>query len=64
MAAAALDVLPAAIVMFEDSVAGIRAAIAAGMRCITVRGTHDEETLRAETDDVVGELSLEVLNLL
>lgn len=64
MAAAALDVPPEEIVVFEDSVAGIRGVIAAGMRCIAVRGTHDEETLRAETDDVVGELSPEVLNLL
>lgn len=64
MAAAALDVPPEEIAVFEDSVAGIRGAIAAGMRCIAVRGTHDEKTLRAETDDVVGELSPEVLNLL
>ena len=64
MAAAALDVPPAEIVVFEDSIAGIRGATAAGMRCIAVRGTHDETTLRAETDDVIGELSPEVLNLL
>lgn len=64
MAAAAFDVPPGEIVVFEDSIAGIRGAAAAGMRCIAVRGTHDEETLRAEIDDVVGELNPEILTLL
>lgn len=64
LAAAALDVEPANILVFEDSVAGIRGAAAAGMRCIAVQGTHDKETLRGETEHVVGELSPEALNLL
>ena len=64
LAAAAFAIAPGGIVVFEDSVAGIRGANAAGMRCIAVRGTHDETTLRAETDDIVSELSPEVLNLL
>lgn len=64
MAAAAFGTEPVNILVFEDSVAGIRGATAAGMRCIAVRGTHDEATLRGETDIVVGELSPEALNLL
>lgn len=52
------------IVVFEDSVAGIRGATAAGMRCIAVLGTHDEATLRAETSDVVPALSPAVSVLL
>lgn len=64
LAAAAFGIDPADIIVFEDSVAGIRGATAAGMRCIAVRGTHDEATLRRETEHVVDELSPEVLNLL
>lgn len=64
LAATALGLEPTDIVVFEDSVAGIRGATAAGMRCIAVAGTHDVDTLRSETDLVVGELSPEVLHLL
>lgn len=64
LAAAALDVDPTGIVVFEDSIAGIRAARAARMRCIAVCGTHDEATLRAECALVVAALNPSVLDLL
>lgn len=64
LAAKALGMSPADIVVFEDSVAGIRGATAARMRCIAVEGTHSGQILRAETPLVVGELSPDVLNLL
>ncbi len=63
-AAAALGVEPPDVVVFEDSLVGIRAAHAARMRCIAVCGTHDEPTLRAECAIVVAALSPTVLDLL
>lgn len=64
LAATTLDIDPTNIVVFEDSLAGIRAAHAAQMRCIAVCGTHDEATLRAECSIVVAALSPLVLDLL
>ena len=63
-AAAALGVEPPDVVVFEDSLVGIRAAHAARMRCIAVCGTHDEPTLRAVCAIVVAALSPTVLDLL
>jgi HAD superfamily hydrolase (TIGR01509 family) len=57
MAAEALGV-PATrgVLVFEDSVAGVRAARAAGMTCVAVTGTHDRATLEREADAVVSRL--------
>jgi HAD superfamily hydrolase (TIGR01509 family) len=46
LAAGRLGLTPAACVVFEDAVAGIRAACAAGMRAIGVRGAFDDARLR------------------
>lgn len=39
-AAAVLETSPERCIVFEDSIAGMRGALAAGMRCITVATTH------------------------
>ncbi len=54
---AGLALGPGQVVAFEDSLPGIRAARAAGLRCIAVAGTHDPATLAAEADAVVDRLS-------
>ena len=65
-ALAALDVVagrpldPGAVVAFEDTEAGIRAAKSAGLRCIAVRGTVPDERLR-EADELVAALDLAVI---
>lgn len=48
-AAEKLGIAPGDSVVFEDAVAGVQAAKAAGMRCVAVRfvGHHSEESLRA-----------------
>ena len=59
VAAKRLGVEPANAVVFEDAVAGIQAARAAGMRCVAVSfvGHHSSEKLReAGADIVVGSL--------
>ena len=53
--AAALGVAPEACAVIEDSVLGVRAARAAGMRCIAVTNSLPAERL-AEADLVVGSL--------
>lgn len=63
-AAARLGVTPEQTVVLEDSVAGVRAAIAAGMRCIAVTGTHDAGTLAAEGVPTVDVLSPALTHLL
>ena len=47
---------PAAVVAFEDTEAGIRAAKAAGLHCIAVRGTLPDERLQ-EADEIVTALN-------
>jgi HAD superfamily hydrolase (TIGR01509 family) len=56
-AAARLGVEPAQTLVLEDSVAGVRGALAAGMRCIAVTGTHDAQTLASEGIRTVDTLS-------
>lgn len=52
-----MGVAPHEVLVFEDSVAGIRAAKAAGMRCVAVAGTYRGEVLRAEGVHTVNALS-------
>lgn len=63
-AAERLGVLPAETVVLEDSLAGVRAAAAAGMRCIGVVGTHDAQTLAGEGVPTVDRLGPAVTDLL
>jgi len=51
-----LGVEPAHILAFEDSVPGVRAAKAAGMRCIAVEGTRERSVLEREADAVARSL--------
>jgi beta-phosphoglucomutase len=55
--AAGLGLHPGDLLAFEDSLAGIHAAKAAGMLCVAVQGTRDARALAAEADVVVTELS-------
>jgi beta-phosphoglucomutase len=63
-ASARLRVEPHETVVLEDSLAGVRAALAAGMRCIAVTGTHDVETLVSEGVQTVDVLSPALTDLL
>jgi beta-phosphoglucomutase len=63
-AAARLGVDPHETVVLEDSLAGVRAALAAGMRCIAVTGTYGAETLASEGVQTVDVLSPAVTGLL
>lgn len=56
LAARSLNAEPADCVVFEDSLAGITAAKAAGMRCVGVATTHANEEL-AGADLVVADLT-------
>jgi beta-phosphoglucomutase len=53
---------PGDVLVFEDSVPGVRAALAAGMHCIAVGGSDPNEQLRTIAPTVVPELSAEVLS--
>ena len=57
LAAARLGVPPAACVVFEDSPNGIRAARAAGMRCVAVPNALTRALALPEADLVVGSLA-------
>ncbi|OWK36728.1 HAD family hydrolase [Fimbriiglobus ruber] len=61
-AAHKLGVDPARCVVFEDAVAGVQAAKAAGMKCVAVRfvGHHPADTLRAAGADLLVESLNEV----
>jgi beta-phosphoglucomutase len=61
-AAAKLGVPPRRSVVFEDAVAGVQAATAAGMKCVAVRfvGHHPAEALRAAGADRVVECLTEL----
>ena len=48
---------PADVLVFEDSVPGLRAALAAGMHCIAVGGRHPDPQLQAVAPAIVAELS-------
>lgn len=51
-----LGVPPADVLVFEDSVPGIRAALAAGMTCIAVVGSNPDPAVVAEAPSVVESL--------
>jgi beta-phosphoglucomutase family hydrolase len=55
VAARKLGALPRSCVVIEDAVAGVRAAKAAGMKCLAITTTHPRESL-AEADLVVDNL--------
>jgi beta-phosphoglucomutase-like phosphatase (HAD superfamily) len=57
LAAQRLGVAPAACVVFEDSANGMRAALAAGMRCVAVPNGLTGRLERPEVDLVVGSLA-------
>lgn len=52
------------VVVFEDSIAGVQAARAAGMRCVAVAGTTEPAVLAAQADAVVDRLDTHALDLL
>lgn len=60
-AAGQMEVDPGSVLVFEDSLFGVRAAKAAGMDCIAVTGTHPAEGLAALADSVVDRLTPEIL---
>jgi HAD superfamily hydrolase (TIGR01509 family) len=57
LAAARLGVAPAACVVFEDSPNGMRAALAAGMRCVAVPNALTRPLTRPPVDLVLGSLA-------
>jgi HAD superfamily hydrolase (TIGR01509 family) len=57
LAASRLGVAPGACVVFEDSPNGMRAAIAAGMRCVAVPNALTRSLARPEVDLVLGSLA-------
>ena len=56
LAARRLEVAPAACVVFEDSPNGMRAALAAGMRCVAVPNALTRSLERPEVDLVMASL--------
>lgn len=59
--AARLGLQPADILVFEDSLPGLQAARAAGMRCIAVAGSRDPGDLACEADAVIENLGPDAL---
>ena len=57
LAASRLGVAPAACVVFEDSPNGMRAALAAGMRCVAVPNALTRPLARPEVDLVLDSLA-------
>jgi beta-phosphoglucomutase len=60
-AAARLNRRPGDILVFEDSVPGVQAAVAAGMHCIVVCPTEPSPELSAAAPAIVTELSTELV---
>ena len=60
-AAGLLDRRPADVLVFEDSVPGLRAALAAGMHCIAVVGRQPDPQLKAVAPAMVAHLSPDLL---
>jgi beta-phosphoglucomutase-like phosphatase (HAD superfamily) len=56
-----LDRQPNDVLVFEDSVPGVQAALAAGMHCIAVGGVEPGRDLRAAAPAIVAELSAELV---
>jgi HAD superfamily hydrolase (TIGR01509 family) len=61
-AARLLDREPRDVLVFEDSVPGVRAALAAGMHCIVVGGTQPPHELGATATAIVADLSPELVS--
>jgi beta-phosphoglucomutase len=61
-AARLLNRRPRDVLVFEDSVPGVRAALTAGMHCIAVGGPQSSAQLRAVAPAVVPKLSAELLS--
>ncbi|NJC68638.1 HAD family phosphatase [Planosporangium thailandense] len=59
-----MGVEPAAVLVFEDSVFGARAARSAGMRCVAVEGTVTRAELEGDADAVVSGLSPDLFAIL
>lgn len=62
MGADLLDVRPGAVLAFEDSIAGITAAKAAGMTCIGIPGTRPAAELATIADGIVRRLDPALLH--
>jgi len=62
MGSALLDLKPERILVFEDSVPGVKAATAAGMPCIGVSGERGFSSLHTVTDAVVPALTPSLLD--
>jgi beta-phosphoglucomutase len=56
-----LGATPSDVLVFEDSIAGIQAAKAAGMKCLGVPGTRTAAELATAADGIVDGLSTELL---
>lgn len=61
--ARALGLMPEQILVFEDSVPGVRAAIAAGMHCVAVTGTQGSTQLAGVTTALVARLDSSLLDI-
>ena len=55
--------MPPDVVAFEDTEAGVASALAAGLRCLAVRGTHPDERLAA-ADGIVDAIDVELVQSL
>jgi beta-phosphoglucomutase len=60
-AARVLNRRPSDVLVFEDSVPGVQAAVAAGMHCIAVCGSEPSRELSATAPAIVAELSADLV---